>query len=149
MRRYFEDFEVGETWISEPITLSQDDIIRFASEYDAQPMHIDPEAAAASRFGSLIASGWQLAALTMKVFVEAGGYGETPMLGVGLDEMRWLKPARAGDRLTVKREVTALEPHQRRPDYGRVRTKVTMINQDGETVMSYSALVQVPARTTR
>ncbi|MAU20003.1 MAG: enoyl-CoA hydratase [Martelella sp.] len=146
MRRYFEDFEVGETWTSKTITLSEADIIRFAGEYDPQPMHTDPEAAAKGRFGSLIASGWQLAALTMRLFVEAGGYGETPMVGLGIDELRWRRPVKPGDQLTVTREVVETSRHEKRPEYGRIRTKVTMTNQDGETVMTYTSLGQVPAR---
>ena len=146
MERYFEDFSVGETWTSETITLTQADIIRFASEYDAQPMHTDPEAAAQGRFGSLIASGWQLAALSMQLFVQSGGYGGTPMVGLGLDELRWRHPGKPGDRLTVTREVIETSRHEKRPEFGRIRTKVTMTNQDGETVMTYSALVQVPTR---
>ena len=146
MRRYFEDFEIGETWTSETITLNEADIIRFASEYDPQPMHTDPEAAANGRFGSLIASGWQLAALSMKVFVESGGYGETPMVGLGLDELRWRRPVKPGDRLTVTREVIDTSRHEKRPEFGRIRTRVTMTNQDGEAVMTYSVLGQLPTR---
>lgn len=146
MRRYFEDFSVGETWTSKTIVLSEDDIVRYAREYDPQPIHTDPGKAAAGRFGSVIASGWQVAALSMKLFVEAGGYGETPMVGMGIDELRWRRPVRPGDSLRVIREVIATERHAKRPEFGVVRTQVTMRNQDDETVMSFVSLGQVPTR---
>ena len=146
MRRYFEDFSVGETWTSRPVTLSEDEIIRYALENDPQPIHTDPVKAAAGRFGGVIASGWQIAALSMRVFVEAGGYGETPMVGMGIDELRWRKPVRPGDTLTVTREVASTERHATRPEFGVIRTKVTVTNQNGEAVMTLYTLGQVPAR---
>ena len=146
MRRYFEDFAVGEIWTSRTITLSEDEIIRYARDYDPQPMHVDPEKAAEGRFGGIIASGWQIAALSMRLFVEAGGYGETPMVGLGIEQLRWRRPVRPGDRLTTTRTVIATEPHQRRPEFGVIKTEVTVTNQDGEAVMTMIALGQVPCR---
>ena len=146
MRRYFEDFSIGETWVSNTVTLSEDEIIRYARENDPQPIHTDPEKAAAGRFGTVIASGWQIAALSMRLFVEAGGYGETPMVGLGIDKLRWRRPVRPGDTLQVTREVVATERHKTRPEYGIIHTKVTVANQDGEVVMTLIALGQVPAR---
>lgn len=146
MRRYFEDFRIGETWTSKPVTLTQDDIITYARQYDPQPIHTDPEKAAAGRFGSVIASGWQIAALSMKLFVESGGYGETPMVGLGIDSLRWRRPVRPGDILQVRREVAELERHKTRPEFGIVKTQVTVTNQNGETVMTLITLGQVPCR---
>ncbi|WP_174804100.1 MaoC family dehydratase [Martelella limonii] len=146
MQRYFEDIEVGETWTSEPVTLTEADIIRFASEYDPQPMHTDPEAAANGRFGSLIASGWQLASLSMRMFVTSGSFGDTPMVGLGLEELRWRLPGRPGDRMTTTREVIETSRHEKRPEFGRIRTRVTMFNQDDDVVMTYTVLAQVPVR---
>lgn len=146
MRQFFEDFAVGQSWESAAISLSQEDIVRFAMEYDPQPMHTDPDAAAKGRFGGLIASGWQVAAISMKLFVESGGYGETPMVGMGIDELRWRKPVRPGDRLSVVREIIALERSEKRPGFGIVKTRVSVGNQGGETVMSMISLGQVPSR---
>lgn len=146
MRRYLEDFNIGETWTSREAVLSQDDIIRYARENDPQPMHTDPEAAAKGRFGTVIASGWQLAALSMRLFIEAGGYGETPVVGLGIEDLRWRRPVRPGDRLQVTREVIGVERSATRPGFGVIRTQVSMRNQDGETVMTLTTLGQVPAR---
>jgi acyl dehydratase len=146
VRRYFEDFSVGETWTSKSVVMTEQDIIRYAREYDPQPIHTDPEKAAAGRFGCVIASGWQIAALSMRLFVEAGGYGETPVVGVGIDELRWRRPVRPGDTLRVKREVVATEQHKTRPEFGVIKTQVTVLNQQDETVMSLVSLGQVPGR---
>lgn len=146
MPRFFEDFVIGETWKSKTVEISQDDIIRYARENDPQPIHTDPEAAAAGRFGTVIASGWQIAALSMRLFVEAGGYGDTPVVGLGIDELRWRRPVRPGDRLTVTREVISKERSKSRPEFGIIRTKVTVTNQKDEAVMTLVTLGQVPAR---
>lgn len=147
MRRYFEDFRIGETWQSAPVTLTEAEIMDYARVYDPQPIHTDPEAAADGPFGSVIASGWQIAALSMRLFVESGGYGDTPVVGMGIEKLRWRRPVRPDDTLTVTREVIALDRSEKRPDRGMIRTQVSMTNQDGEVVMTLISLGQVPART--
>lgn len=146
MPRYLEDFEIGETWTSDPVEVSEDEIITYARQYDPQPMHTDREMAARSRFGGVIASGWHIVSLSMRVFIESGGHGGTPAVGLGVDELRWRKPVRPGDVLTVKREVVGAERSKSRPEFGTLRTRVTVINQDGDTVLSMVSLGQVPSR---
>lgn len=146
MARYLEDFEIGETWTSRTVEMTQDDIVTFARQYDPQPMHTDPEKAAQSRFGGVIASGWQVVALSMRLFIEAGGHQGTPAVGLGIDELRWRKPVRPGDRLTVLREVVGVERSKSRPEFGMLRTRVSVTNQDGDTVLTMVTLGQVPAR---
>lgn len=143
--RFFEDMLVGEIWTSPVVQLSDAEIIAFAAANDPQPMHTDPVAAASGRFGGLIASGWQVAALSMRLFIESGGYGETPVVGMGIDELRWKKPVRPGDSLYCTREIIAAQPASR-PGFGVIRTRVSVINQHGETVMSLVAIGQVPTR---
>lgn len=142
--KYFEDFAIGYSWTSREVVLSEAEIIDYARVNDPQPMHTDPEAAAAGRFGGLIASGWQVAALSMRLFIEAGGYGDSPVVGMGIDELRWKKPVRPGDRLHVVREIVDLRAG--RPGYGIIRTKVSVINQDDEAVMTLISMGQVPSR---
>jgi acyl dehydratase len=144
--RYLEDFQVGERWQSGPVSLSAEEIIAFGRANDPQPMHTDPGYGAASAFGSIIASGWQVAILSMRVFIAAGGYGKTPMLGMGIDELRWLKPVRPGDVLTVEREVVEVKRSESRPDRGTVRTRVVVKNEAGEPVLSLYSLGRIPAR---
>lgn len=146
MPRFLEDFKIGETWVSKTVEMTEEDMIAYARQNDPQPMHVDPEKAAAGRFGTIIASGWQIAALSMRLFIEGGGYGDTPVVGLGIEELRWRKPVRPGDKLTVTREVISTERSKTRPEFGTIRTKVTVSNQNDETVMTLISLGQVPAR---
>jgi acyl dehydratase len=146
MPRYLEDFEIGETWTSPSVEVTEDEIVAFACQYDPQPMHTDPEKAAQSRFGGVIASGWHIVALSMRAFIQSGGYGDTPAVGLGVDELRWRKPVRPGDVLTVTREVVAADRSKSRPEFGTIRTRVTVTNQDGNAVMTMVALGQLPSR---
>jgi acyl dehydratase len=146
--RFLEDFEISETWVSKTVQITQEDIISYALQNDPQPMHVDPQKAAAGRFGTVIASGWQIAALSMRLFIEGGGYGDTPVVGLGIDELRWRKPVRPGDVLKVTREVMSTERSKTRPEFGVIKTKVTVSNQNGEAVMTLISLGQVPSRAT-
>lgn len=146
MPRYLEDFDIGETWKSEPIEVKEEDIVAFARQYDPQPMHTDPARAAQSRFGGVIASGWHVVSLSMKAFIEGGGHSGTPAVGLGIDELRWRKPVRPGDVLTVTREVVGAERSKSRPEFGTLRTRITVANQDGDIVLSMVSLGQVPSR---
>jgi len=147
MAKYLEDFREGEIWESGSIVLGEGDIIAFARDYDPQPMHTDADAAASGPFGGLIASGLQVAALSMKLFVEAGGHGGAPIVGIGIDELRWKQAVRPGDTLRTVREVVEVRRSASKPDRGMIRTRVTVLNQREETVMSYYALGQVRARS--
>lgn len=145
-RRHFEDFQVGEIWESVPTAVSADEIVAFAQHFDPQPMHTDAARAAAGPFEGLVASGWHIAALSMRVFVQAGGYGATPMVGLGIDELRWRAPVRGGDTLTVRREVAELRRSASNPGHGIVRTRVTVRNQTGDVVMTLVSAGRVPTR---
>lgn len=146
--RFLEDFEIGERWTSAPTVIGEAEMIAYGLANDPQPMHTDPVAAAAGPFGGLVASGWQIAAFSMQMFVQSGGYGKTPVVGMGIDELRWQKPVRPGDTLTVEREVVEVTRSRTRPDRGMIRTRVQVRNQDGDVVMTLYTLGRVPARQT-
>jgi acyl dehydratase len=145
--RYFEDFQIGETWESEPIAVSAEEIVAFGRSYDPQPMHTDVERSASGPFKGLVASGWHIAALSMRAYVQSGRYGDTPMVGLGIDELRWRAPVRAGDRIVVRREIFELRRSASSPTHGVVRTRVTVRNQDGTLVMSFISAGRVPTRS--
>jgi acyl dehydratase len=145
--RFLEDVSPGDVTVGAPIPVTEAMIVGFASQYDPQPFHTDPVAAAASPFGSLIASGWHIAALIMRQLVDMKPYGKTPLLGLGLDELRWLQPVRPGDSLTTRREVLSVRRSASKPDRGIVKTLTEVSNQDGVKVMTFTVLTQVPART--
>ncbi|HEY4370424.1 MAG TPA: MaoC family dehydratase [Burkholderiales bacterium] len=144
--RYLEDFKVGERWLSAPTQISEAEIVAYGLANDPQPMHTDPAAAKEGLFGGLIASGWQIAALSMRLFIQAGGYGKTPVVGLGIDGLRWLKPVRPGDTLTVEREVVEITRSEKQPDKGTIRTCVNVRNQAGDVVMTLFTLGRVHAR---
>jgi acyl dehydratase len=147
MARYFEDFREGEAWESRTVVLGESEMISYARANDPQPIHVDPEMAKNGPFGSIIASGWQIAALSMRLFVEAGGHGDSPIVGIGIDELRWKQVVRPGDVLRSTREIVEVRRSTSKPDRGMIRTRVTVLNQRDEIVMTYIALGQVRARS--
>jgi len=137
--RYFEDFIVGEANELGSRTLSQEQIIAFAREYDPQPFHVDPEAAKSSIFGTLIASGWQTVAVFMSLLVN-GLLNDTASLGSpGVEGIEWLKPVKPGDRLSARFRVLEVTPSKSRPDRGIVKSQGEVTNQDGALVMTIRA----------
>ena len=146
MAKYLEDFREGEVWQSGSIVIGEDEMVAYAKANDPQPIHVDPDAAKNGPFGGIIASGWQIAALSMRLFVEAGGYGDAPIVGIGIDELRWRQVVRPGDALRSTREIVEVRRSASKPDRGVIRARVTVLNQRDETVMTYYALGQVRAR---
>ena len=144
--KYFEDVRVGETDALGSHTITEQEIIAFATKYDPQPFHIDPEAARATIFGGLIASGWHTCAIMMRLSVEAGRRDQTVTTGSpGVDSCRWLKPVRPGDTLTGRTEVLETWPSRTKP-IGFVRSRVEMLNQRGEIVLSLVGLAMYRRR---
>jgi acyl dehydratase len=137
--RFFEDYIVGAAYEFGSIAVDEDELIAFARRYDPQPIHIDTEAARQSPFGGLIASGWHSAGLMMRLFVDHYLSPASSLVSPGVDELRWLKPVRPGDTLSVR--VTILEANRSRskPDRGIVRAFVEVFNQHHEAVMSVKA----------
>lgn len=143
---FLDDLTVGQCWHGGPIHVTEDDIIRFAAEYDPQPMHTDPVAAAQGRFGGIIASGWHVASLVMRDFVDKAPFGTTPMLGLKVDDLTWRSPVRPGDTLSARREIVAITPSASKPDRGVVTIRMIATKQDGTEVMSFLNLIQLPTR---
>ena len=134
MSRYFEDIEVGETDSFGHYVVEREEMQSFARKYDPQPFHLDEEAAAESMFGELVASGWYTGAVTMRMLVE-NYFADSRALGaVGVDELRFRAPVRAGDELSVDTEVLATEPWD--DERGLVESRVTTSTSDGTTVLS-------------
>ena len=112
----FEDFKPGDRRSFGPRVLTKEEIVAFGRDWDPQPFHIDEEAAARSPFGGLIASGWQTAALCMRLVVDGMLAHSKSMGSPGLDELKWLKPVRPGDALSVQVEILEATPSKSRPD---------------------------------
>jgi acyl dehydratase len=137
--RYYEDFTVGEVTDVGPVSVSEEEIVEFASRYDPQPFHIDPEAATSSPFGGLIASGWHTTALFMGMFVRGILLDSASLGSPGVEEIRWTAPVRPGDRLTARVTVTDVQPSAKTPGRGTVFTTNEVFNQNGERVMTLKA----------
>lgn len=136
---YFEDFEAGKLYELGSRTVTEEEIVAFAREFDPQPFHVDPEAAAQSVFGGLIASGWHTNAMWMRLYADSMLARAASMGSPGVEELRWLAPVRPGDTLRATLTVLEATPSERRPDRGTIRSRGEMINQDGVTVMSMVA----------
>jgi acyl dehydratase len=133
---YFEDFEVGAVHELGTVTVTEKEIIEFASAYDPQPFHVSKELAAQSSFGGLIASGWLTASLFMRCYVD-GLLADAACEGSpGVDELRYLKPVRPGDVLQARLTVLGVAPMLGRPHLGLVRPRCEMLGKDGNAVFS-------------
>ena len=137
---YFEDYIPGRTVDCGSFSISEAEIIDFAKEYDPQPFHIDPVAAAQGPFGGLIASGWQTTALMMRLLVEHFVSPESGLGAAGVDEIRWPRPVRPGDTLHVRATVLEARRSNSKRDRGIIRSLAEVINQHGETVMRVTAI---------
>jgi acyl dehydratase len=136
--RYYEDLVVGTTDRFGACLVTRDEVIDFASKYDAQPFHLSDEGAAGTYFGKLAASGWHTAAMVMGMVVEhiQGGEPLASMGSPGVDELRWIKPVYPGDTLRVEIELIDKRRSQSRRDMGISRSRYVVFNQHDEQVMS-------------
>src|SRR5512146_2775917 len=126
---YWEDFYAGQVREAGGISLSEEEIMEFAKKYDPQPFHTDPERAKQSAFGGLIASGWQTAAVCMRLICDSYILEAASMGSPGVDEVRWVKPVRPGDTLRLKTTVLETRASTSRPEMGTVRSRSEVYNQ--------------------
>jgi acyl dehydratase len=137
--RFFEDFKAGDVAEFGPVTVTADEIVEFAERFDPQPFHVDPDAAARTPYGGLIASGWHTVALFMGMYVR-GMLLDTASLGSpGVEELRWLAPVRPGDELRGRSTITDLQPSATNPRRGTIFSTNEVLNQDGTVVMTMKA----------
>ena len=144
--RFLEDFVVGQTFGSGRLRLDEEQIKRFAAEFDPQPFHLDEEAARKTIFGGLAASGWHTAALTMRLLVDSEIKPAGGIVGAGFDDFRWPLPVRPGDELHVATEILEVRVSQSRPDQGVIKLRTTTLNQNGEAVQVSIGNLIVPRR---
>ena len=145
-RLYLDDLRVAQRFVSGSHVIDEAQIKAFAAQFDPQPFHLDDEAAKASLFAGLAASGWHTAAITMRLLVEAGLPIAGGIIGAG-GEIAWPKPTRPGDVLTVVSEIEEVTPSRSRPDRGMVRMRSETRNQRNEVVQILTARLVVPRRS--
>ena len=136
LMRYFEDFKVGERIELGSVTVTEEEIIDFARQFDPQPFHISPEQAKHSYYGGLIASGWHTVSLLMRLMVDRM-INDTISLGSpGVDEVRWLRPVRPNDTLHARLTILETKPSNRRAELGILTSSSEVFNQSGELVLT-------------
>jgi acyl dehydratase len=136
---YFEDFPVGQVISFGDKRVTAEEIVAFASAWDPQPFHLDAEAAKDSQIGELIASGWHTGAMLMRMMCDAYLLDAASEGSPGIAEMRWLKPVRPGDRLSVRRTTLSARPLRSRPGLGIVDFHFEVTNQLGEIALSLTS----------
>lgn len=139
-KRYFEDYKPGVVYEFAPATVSESDIVDFARRFDPQPYHADPALAASYPFGGVIASGWHTGALMMRSLVDNYLSSVATLPSPGVDELRWLRPVRAGDALRMRIHVLSTQRSKSKPDRGVVTTHIEMLNQSNDVIMTVKAI---------
>ena len=135
--KYFEDFHIGLVIKTKPVSISKDEIIKFAKQYDPQPFHINDIEAKKGPFGTLVSSGFMTLGKSFTQFFETGIIKNTGMGAWGIDELRWTKPVYPDDILVTKVEVLDKKISSKNPSKGTIRTFQTVFNQNNEIVMTW------------
>lgn len=140
LKWYFEDFVPGNTVEVGSRTITEEEIIAFATQFDPQPFHIDRDAAAQSMYGGIIASGWHTCGLMMRMMVDSYLRNSASLGSPGVDEVRWLKPVRGGDTLTVTTTTVEARPSASKPDRGVIMSVWQAKNQHGDLVATVKTM---------
>ncbi len=146
-KRYYEDFDIGDVRETARYRVTEEEALAFARAYDPQSFHLDAKAAESSFFGKLVISGWLTAAIAMRLIVDARSGEDSPIIGSGIDELRWTFPVVPGDELRVRSEVIEKAPWPGGKPRGVVRFRNETMNQDDVVVMTYIANGIAPMRT--
>ena len=147
--QYFEDLEIGAETYFGSYAVTRDEVLEFARKYDPQPFHLSDEEAAKTHFGRIAASGWHTCAMTMAVIARHVVEHEQAGLGSpGIDDLRWKRPVYPGDVLHVRSIIVEKTPSRSKPDLGSFRSEMTVTNQDGQPVMTFTSIVLIRKRPT-
>ena len=143
---YLEDLQVGQRFVSGTHRIDEEQVRAFAGQFDPQPFHLDAEAAKATLFGWLLASGWHTAAVTMRLLVADGLPIAGGIIGAG-GEITWPNPTRPGDVLQVESEILELRPSRSNPGRGIATVRSETRNHLGDLVQVLVAKLGVPRKT--
>lgn len=145
-RIFFEDFQPGDVAAYGAYLLTEEELLGFAREFDPQPMHLDAEAAKASLLEGLAASGWHVCAILMRLVADGFLLDAASDGAPGIDEVKWLKPVRAGDTLSVRHTVLDTRQSRSQPGRGFVRFRFEVLNQSGDVVMEQTNSIMIRKR---
>jgi acyl dehydratase len=146
IERWLDDYVPGAVHELGSFSVSEAEIVDFARQFDPQPIHVDPDFAARGPFGGLIASGWHTGSLMMRLYALHYLSPASSLSSPGVDELRWLRPVRPGDTLTVRVTVEDARPSASKPDRGVVHSLIELIDRHGERVMTMRAVNMVARR---
>ena len=146
-RYCWEDFPEGSVREFGGVTVSREEIVAFASQFDPQPFHVDADAAGRSAYGGLIASGWHTCSLAMRMACDAFLLESASVGSPGLDNIRFVKPVRPGDTLRVRMSVLEARPLRSKPHVGLVKHAWEVLNQEHDAVMTLEGYVMILRRT--
>jgi len=138
--RYFEDYATGAIYEYGYLTVTEQDIVGFAEQFDPQPIHTDRVFAEAGPFGGLIASGWHSAGLLIRLFADHYLSRVASLASPGVDELRWSVPLRPGDSLRLRATIVGTRPSRSKSDRGMVHTKAELLNQNDQCPISFLAM---------
>jgi acyl dehydratase len=144
---HWEDFAKGDVAEYGPRTVTREEIVAFAAEFDPQPIHLDDTAARASMLGGLSASGWHTCAITMRMMADGFLLDSSSMGAPGVDEVRWLVPLRPDDRIVLRTTVLDTRVSRSRPELGFVTFRFELVNQGGTVVMRMTASLMLGRRS--
>ena len=144
--RFFEDYRPGDVFELGERDVGEAEILAFGRSYDPQYFHTDPEAAKRSIWGGLVASGWHTVAMFMRLLVDGHMKDSDSIGSPGVDEIRWLKPVRPGDRLAARLTVLEVTPSKSGAPRGMIRTLGEATNQRGEVVLTLRAMNLIGTR---
>ncbi len=137
---YLDDFQPGQVFELGSFTLTEAEIIDFATRFDPQSFHVDPDAARESVFGGLIASGWHTVSCVMRLMVDNLIPAKSSLGSPGIDNLRWLKPVRPGVEYRAVYMVDSVRESRSKPDRGMISTTTDLFDPDGEKVMTFSGV---------
>lgn len=143
---FLEDIQAGQIFGSDAYAVTPDNIKEFAAAWDPQVFHLDEAGAADSFFGGLAASGWHTACLSMRLLVTSDFRPVNGIVGAGLNELKWLRPVRPGDTLTLRTEVLEVKAMRSKPGFGICTVRVATLDQNGEPVQVFVSPLVVQAR---
>ena len=133
--QYLEDIEEHTIHCGE-VEVTADEIVEFAEQFDPLPIHTDPDTAAESRYGGLIASGYHTLSLSVRLLVDAVRSRRAIVAGLGIDDVRWHAPVRPGDTITIETTILGTRPSKSDPSAGIVHERITARKRDGTEVLT-------------
>ena len=146
---YFEDFSVNQRFTFGRYTVTRDQIVDFAAQYDPQAFHTDESHPRTTELGGIMASGWHTTAIFMRLAVDAYLGNAAVLTSPGVDELRWLAPVRVGDVISGEAIVEKARLSTSKPDRGILTTDVRLWNQRDIDVLRMTTHAFVRVRPQR